>query len=467
MQKRMNNLKFINMKYFTTVLIFLTVFTLQAQDKDAQGRIKIDGVAAVIGKNIVLNSDIDKYKKEFEAQAQKKIEISNCEIIEELMIQKLIAHHAVIDSIEVSDAEVNGDVENKINYFTQQVGSMESVLELYGFDDEEDLRNELFKITKESMLIRREKASIVENIDVTPEEVRAYYKSLEVANQLPEFPSEVELAQIVLHLEPSEAEVERVISKLNEIKKEIEDGYSFKLKAMINSDDPAVSHQGPGSGGKYTITRQSGFIKEFKEVAFSLEEGEISDPFKSDFGYHILQVNKIKGQERDVSHILITPKNTEAEIEAANTKLQSIREQVLNNEITFEEAVVKYSDDKETKNNKGLIINPNTNDTRFDLTRMQPELYNRVANLKEGEITMPFFEDNRGEKSHKIILLKSKTETHTADFTKDYEKIQELALQKKQEEVIEKWVNTKIADTYVKLNKEFKDCNFKNNWNKN
>jgi len=383
------------------------------------------------------------------------------------MIQKLIAHHAVIDSIEVSDAEVNDDVDRKVNYFTQQVGSMENVLELYGFDDEEDLRSELFKITKESMLIRREKASIVENIDVTPEEVRAYYKSLEVANQLPEFTAEVELAQIVLNLEPSEAEVERVISKLNEIKKEIEDGYSFKLKALINSDDPAVSHQGPGSGGKYTITRQSGFIKEFKEVAFSLEEGEISDPFKSDFGYHILQVNKVKGQERDVSHILITPKNTDAEIEAANTKLQRVREQVLNNEITFEEAVLQYSDDKETKNNKGLIINPQTNDTRFDLTRMQPELYNRVANLKEGEITMPFFEDNRGEKTHKIILLKSKTDTHIADFTKDYEKIQELALQKKQEEVIEKWVNTKIADTYIKLNREFKDCSYKNNWSKN
>ena len=398
---------------------------------------------------------------------KKKLEISNCEIIEELMIQKLIAHHAVIDSIEVSDAEVNDDVDRKVNYFTQQVGSMENVLELYGFDDEEDLRSELFKITKESMLIRREKASIVENIDVTPEEVRAYYKSLEVANQLPEFTAEVELAQIVLNLEPSEAEVERVISKLNEIKKEIEDGYSFKLKALINSDDPAVSHQGPGSGGKYTITRQSGFIKEFKEVAFSLEEGEISDPFKSDFGYHILQVNKVKGQERDVSHILITPKNTDAEIEAANTKLQRVREQVLNNEITFEEAVLQYSDDKETKNNKGLIINPQTNDTRFDLTRMQPELYNRVANLKEGEITMPFFEDNRGEKTHKIILLKSKTDTHIADFTKDYEKIQELALQKKQEEVIEKWVNTKIADTYIKLNREFKDCSYKNNWSKN
>ncbi|HKJ06574.1 MAG TPA: peptidylprolyl isomerase, partial [Flavobacteriaceae bacterium] len=141
--------------------------------------------------------------------------------------------------------------------------------------------------------------------------------------------------------------------------------------------------------------------------------------------------------------------------------------QVLNNEITFEEAVLKYSDDKETKNNKGLIINPQTNDTRFDLTRMQPELYNRVANLKEGEITMPFFEDNRGEKTHKIILLKSKTDTHIADFTKDYEKIQELALQKKQEEVIEKWVNTKIADTYIKLNREFKDCSYKNNWSKN
>jgi len=466
MQKRKINLKFIKMKNLLVLIALFCVVGLSAQEKQNDGRIKIDGVAVVVGKNIVLASDIDKARKELESQSNRKVEVSDCDLLEDIMTRKLIAHHAVIDSIEVSDAEVQGRVDNIIANFTQQLGSLEEILEFYGFDDEEVLREELAKINKEQILVQREKASIVDEIDVTPEEIRAYYNSLEKLNELPEFPAEIEMAQIVMNLEPSEAETERVINKLKQIKKEIEEGYSFKLKAMINSDDPSVSSNGPGAGGKYTITRQSQFIKEFKEVAFSLEEGEISDPFKTSFGYHIVQVDKIKGQERDVSHILITPQNTESEVKAANDEINNIRDQVLNGDITFEEAVLKYSDDKDTRSNKGIIINPETNDTHFDVTRLHPELFSKVSNLKEGEITIPYFENTQGEKIHKMIMLKSKSDTHTAEFTRDYEKIQELALQKKQEETIEKWVADKIQETYIKINVDYKDCDYKNNWKK-
>ena len=273
--------------------------------------------------------------------------------------------------------------------------------------------------------------------------------------------------QIVKYLKPTEEETNRVVEKLKELKKEIEEGYSFRLKAIINSADPAVSGTGAGAGGKYTITRESGFIKEFKEVAFSLDEGEISEPFESGFGYHIIQVEKIKGQERDVRHILMQPKISEEELVASKKELSKIRSQILSGDITFEEAVTKYSDDIETKNNNGLILNPETNDSRFDLTLMGPELYSKVNNLKTGEITETFYEEVRGgEKMHKIILLKSKDETHKANFVKDYEKIQQLTLQKKQEEAIEKWVKNKIGDTYIKIGKDFKKCEFTNNWNK-
>ncbi|VAW26979.1 Periplasmic chaperone and peptidyl-prolyl cis-trans isomerase of outer membrane proteins SurA [hydrothermal vent metagenome] len=430
-------------------------------------RIKIDGVAVVVGKNIVLDSDIDKFKKELQQRTEGKIDISNCEMLEELMIQKLIAHHAVVDSIVASDVEINSEVERNISYFKQQLGSIEKVVKMYGFNDEEDLRKELFDIQKEQILIRKERESITEKVDVTPEEVRTYYSNLEKDKSLPEFSAEIELAQIVKTIKPSEEEINRVINKLKKIKKEIEDGYSFRLKAIINSDDPAVSGNGPGAGGKYSITRDANFIKEFKEVAFSLDEGEISDPFESGFGFHIIQVEKIKGQERDVRHILIQPKISEAELKVSKDELEKVREQILKGEITFEEAVLKYSDDKETKNNKGLILNPQTNDTKFNLTRMDPTLYGRVSNLKEGEITHAFYDEIRGKtKMFKIILLKSKEEAHTASFTKDYEKIQQLTLQKKKEETVEKWAKDKIVDTYIKINKDFKKCDFKNNWKK-
>ena len=463
MQIKMNNSKFINMrKNILTALFLLLIVTTYAQE-----RIKVDGVAVVVGKNIVLDTDIDKFKKELQQRIEGKIDISDCEILEEIMTQKLIAHHAVVDSIPVSDAEVNTEVERNLAHFTQQLGSMDKVVELYGFNDEEDLRKELFDIQKEQMLIRKERASITENVDVTPEEVRTYFSNLEKDNSLPEFSAEIEIAQIVKYVKPSEEEVKRVIDKLNEIKKEIEEGYSFRLKAIINSDDPAAAGNGQGAGGKYTITRESGFIKEFKEVAFSLDEGEISEPFESGFGYHILQVEKIKGQERDVRHILIQPKISEEELNNAKAELEKMRQQILSGEITFEDAVLKYSDDKETKFNKGLILNPQTNDTHFDLTRMDPDLYARVSNLKSGEITEPYYDEIRGgEKMFKMILLKSKTEAHTADFTKDYEKIQQLTLQKKQEETVEKWAKEKIKDTYIKINKDYKNCNFKHNWKK-
>ena len=471
MQIKNDKLKFTKSGGFLLPFFILFFVGLNAQDtlvKPAKfEKIHVDGVAAVIGKNIVLYSDIDKFKMELQSRIEGKIDVSDCEIMEEIMTQKLIAHHAVVDSIVASDVEVNSEVERNMAFFVQQLGTMERVIEMYGFNDEDDLRKELFEIQKEQILIRKQRAALTEKIDVTPEEVRNYYVNLEKENSLPEFSTEIELAQIVKLLKPSEEETQRVIDKLNELKKEIEDGFSFRLKAIINSDDPAASGNGPGAGGKYTLTRESGFIKEFKEVAFSLDEGEISDPFESGFGYHIIQVEKIRGQERDVRHILIQPKISEEELKQSYDELNSIRAQILSGELTFEDAVLKFSEDKETRFNKGLIINPQTNDTRFDLTRMDPNLYNRVSNLKTGEITVPFYEEIRGgEKMHKIILMKSKVEAHTADFVKDYEKIQQLALQKKQEETVDKWAKGKIEDTYIKINGDFKNCDFKNNWNK-
>jgi peptidyl-prolyl cis-trans isomerase SurA len=467
------NLKYIKMKKNITLLVCMIFFIgLNAQestqiDSEIQKRIKIDGVAVVVGKNVVLDSDIDKYKKELELRSERELDISSCEILEEIMNQKLIAHHAVVDSIVASEPEVNDRVERNLSYFQQQLGSMERVVSMYGFNDEEDLRKELYTIQEEQLLIEKEKASIIEKVDVTPEEVRTYFKSLEDGGNLPEFSAEIELAQIVKIVKPSEEEVKRVVDKLTKIKEEIENGFSFRLKAIINSEDPAVSGSGPGSGGKYTITRESNFIKEFKEVGFSLEEGEISEPFASGYGYHIVKVDKIRGQERDVSHILMSLKISDEEMQASQDELRDIREKIINKEITFEDAVLAHSEDKDTRNNKGVLINNQTNDTHFDLTLLGADLYGRVNDLKANEITEPFFEEQVGEpKKFKIMLMKSKVEGHTANFTKDYEKIQKLALQKKEQETIDKWLKEKIVDTYVKLNMAHKKCEFNSNWKK-
>jgi len=447
------------MKRIIMIAILACSFQLEAQEK-----VKIDGVATVVGDNIVLDSEIDAFKQELIQQSGGQIEITDCEMLEQIMNRKLLAHHAVIDSVVVNEGEIQQQVQRKTDYFTQQLGSTEKMLELYGFDNMKDLKDELYRVEKEGLLIEKMQQQLTSDIDITPEEVKRYFRSLETEGNLPEIGAEIELSQVVLNIEPSKEEVQKTIDRLKEIKKEVEDGGNFKMKAILYSDDPGVTQ----NSGFYSIERNSPFVKEFKEAAFSMEEGEISQPFKSDFGYHILMVDKIKGKQRDVYHILMQPKADETVAESVRDSLIKYRKQILKLELPFEEAVIKYSQDKDTRLSKGVLMNPVSGDTHFDLTRMDPELYSKVSNLKEGEISEVFLDETRqGLRMYKILLLKSRTEAHTADLAQDYVKIMELALQKKKTESIEKWSDEKIMDTYVNINDVYTSCEFKSNWAKN
>ncbi len=429
----------------------------------AQEKVKIDGVATVVGKNIVLDSEVEAFKLELLQQSDGKSDITDCEMLEQIMNRKLLAHHAVIDSIVVSEAEISANVQRKVSYFSQQLGSPEKMLEYYGFDTMKDLNAELADVEREAMYINKMQQKLTSEIDITPEEVKRYYKSLEESGNLPEFGADIELAQIVINVNPSPEEEKRILDRLGEIREQVLNGESFSMKAILYSDDPGVSQ----NSGLYTITRQSPFVKEFKETAFSLDEGEISEPFKSDFGYHILIVEKVKGKERDVRHLLLQPEIDQKELDQAKDTLSKIREDILKQKITFEDAVLKYTDDKDTRLNKGFLINPMSSDTHFELTRMDPELYARVSNLKPGEFSEVFYDETQQQqKMYKFLVLKSKTESHIADLSRDYVKIKDLALQKKKAEAIDKWATEKIVDTYIKINDKYESCKFESNWRK-
>jgi peptidyl-prolyl cis-trans isomerase SurA len=446
-------------KFISLAIAVISFMSLQAQEK-----VKIDGVGVVVGKNVVLNSDIEKFKLELENSSEGKIKISDCEMLEQLMLQKLLAHHAVIDSITVSDAEVNAQVDRNIQYFAQEYGGIEKVVEAYGFNDIEDLKKELFKIEKENSLIQREQRSITEDIDVTPEEVRIYYNGLKEKGELPEFPAEIQLAQLLIYAEPTQEENDRVVAKLKQIKKEIEEGSSIRMKAIINSEDPTVTQNGGNLG---VISRNTPFVKEFKEVAFSLDEGQISEPFKTIFGYHIVQLHKIKGDGREVSHILMQPEIPQEKLNETKEKVEKIKQDIKDGKLTFEEAVKQFSEDTDTKNNGGLLVNEYTGESTFDLTRMDPALYARVNALKKDEMTDVFYDETRGgEKMYKLIIMQERTDTHTADLVDDYVKVQSLALQKKKQEAIARWSKEKIGDTYIKISNEFQKCTFDKNWKK-
>jgi peptidyl-prolyl cis-trans isomerase SurA len=313
---------------------------------------------------------------------------------------------------------------------------------------------------KTQKLTEQMQKKIIDEVEITPEEVRQFYAKFS-KEELPVFGAEMEVAQIVIKPQVTQAEKQIVIDKLKQMKKDIEAGSSFYSKAVLYSEDPGSK----SSGGFYKITRKTQFVKEFKDTAFSLAEGEISEPVESEFGYHLIYVEKIRGQELDVRHILISPKVTPEALKAAKDKIEGIRKKIVNGEISFADAARSESDEKETRNGGGLLMNPRTLETRFELTKMDPTLYNQVADLKDNEVSEPILDtDQRGTQSYKILTVTNRYNEHAADYAKDYTKIKALALKEKQIKTIAKWSAAKIKDTYIKVNGEYRDCKFANNW---
>lgn len=461
------NLNFTVKNYLLLLFAFTLSFNISAQgplNNDKSKRIKIDGVSAVVGDYVILDSDIDKTLVDMKSQGISTEGIERCQLLGKLMEDKLYAHHAVQDSLIVSDSEVYSYVDQSIEYFTEQLGSIEKVLEFYNKPDEFSFREQLFEINKLQKLASLMQSEIVSKIEITPEEVRSFFESIP-EDELPVFGTEIELAQIVIEPAVSEEETQRVINRLKDFKNDVEEkGLSFASKAILYSHDPGSR----STGGKYTLHRKRPrMVKEFRDAAFGLEEGQISQPFKSDFGWHIVTVDKIRGQQVDVRHILLTPKVNVEQLNQSRTILDSLRKRIVDKEITFSDAAFNFSSEKETRNSGGTLINPVTGDTRFELTKMDPDLYNQVSKLKEGEISVPLLDTDRsGLKKYKIIMITNRFEEHVADYSQDFIRIKELALKDKQLRAIEKWTKERIEDTYVSISKDYKSCEFTNNWSK-
>jgi peptidyl-prolyl cis-trans isomerase SurA len=422
-------------------------------------KLKIDGVVATVGDYIILDSDIDKGFLEIKSQGGSTKDVTRCQVLGTLLEQKFYAHQAVQDSIIVSDAEVKGMMDERLTYMLEQVGSMEKLVKYYQKDSEEEFRTYFFDVLKEQRLTSEMTKKIIEKVEITPEEVREFFKKIPAAD-LPVFGAELEVAQIVVKPKVTEEDKKKVIDKLNGFRKECMEGSSFATKAVLYSEDPGSSK----NGGYYKMTRKTPFVKEFKDVAFSLAEGEISEPFETVYGFHIIYVEKIKGQEIELRHIIIAPVVSQESLKEAKEKITLIRKKIIDKEISFAEAAKTMSDEKETRTNGGTLVNPKTQDTRFELTNMDPSIYTQVSNLKDNEISMPFLEDVQGKKDYKIMTVTNRIDSHTADYGKDYIKIKDLALKEKQIKAIAKWVDTKIKDTYIKIVDEYKDCAFTSNW---
>ncbi len=472
------------MKFITNTKLSLTLFTLlsysiaNAQEiieepikaqkvtdsTKSQNRVKVDGVAAVLGDYIILESDVDKEFLQLKARGVSQNDLpTRCELFGKLLEDKLYAHHAIQDSITINELEIRNGVNEQMDYFLEQTnGSLDELLKFYNKDTEFALREEMYEINKNQKLAMDMQRKIVDKIEVTPEEVRNYFNSIP-KDERPIFGTELKVAQIVVIPKIEQAEKQKVINRLKEFKADVvENGASFTSKAVLYSDDVASRK----TGGLYTLNRKRPqMVKEFNDVAFSLQPGEVSDPFETDFGYHIIYLEKIRGQEYDVRHVLLRPQVTQAAIKEAKDKIELVRKRIVDGEISFADAAREFSDEKETRNNGGLFMNPRTQDYSFELTKMDPELYSQIQNLKDNEVSLVLQDEDRiNAIKFKILTVFDRTDEHEADFAKDYLKIKNLTEQDKQVQAIQKWMEEKIKDTYIDIKGEYRNCEFESNW---
>ena len=431
-------------------------------------RIKADGVSAVVGDFIILDSEVNRRKAQIKAAGGNLGDITDCELFGSVLEEKLYAHQAIQDSIVINELQIRSQIDQQMQGILGEFdGSMTKLLDFYKKDSEEALREEIYEINKNQSLASQMRDKVISEVEITPEEVRQFFNELKSSeNGLPTFGTELQISNIVVIPEITEESKNATIEKLKGFKKDVEDnGASFTTKVLFFTEDTGSK----ATGGLYTLNRKRPrMVKEFRDVALSLQEGQISDPFKSIFGYHIILLEKIRGQEYDVRHILIRPEITPDAIEAAQKKINDIRVKILDGSVTFTEAAKEFSDEKETKNEGGRMINPITQDFNFELTKMEPDVYAQVQDLKDNEVS-PVIQDGDRENpiKFKLMMVTDRINDHEADFAKDYLKIKKLALQDKHFDAITKWQKETIESTFVKINGEYRDCEFTGNWLKN
>lgn len=421
-------------------------------------QVLIDKVVGVVGNQVVLKSDVEIQVGQLRAQSKKLPPEVRCKVMDQLMMQKLLISQAKVDSIVVSDDQVEAELNNRMRYFINMFGSQEKLEEFYKksvLEIKEEYRSDI----REQLLAEKMRSEITSDISVTPEEVREFFKRIP-EDSLPYFNAEVQVGHIVILAKPSEAQWRQSYEKIKEIRKEIvEEGADFATKAVLYSDDPGTAANG---GELPEFTREDPYDPAFIGVAFSLEEGEVSEPFKTEFGYHIMQLMYRRGDRVKVRHILIKPDITGKNMEEVREKADTVYHRLISGKLSFAEAAMQYSDDENTNKYGGLFTNPQTGDTYFEIPAigaLDREIPFIIDTMESGEYSTPVvYKGLRGEKGYRIVYLKSVTEPHVANLEQDYPKIQKAALAKKKDRELREWMKGKISKTYIRIDDSYKDC---------
>ena len=449
--------KYMNFKTCMT-LFFLVLITMNAFAQSAN-RKKIDGIAAVIGDQIVLESDVE---RDYILSKEQGMNVTDkCEFLNSILLEKMLIDRAKHDTlISVSQDEVTRTLNGQIENLKQRGGGEEQLLKFFGYRTMAELKNEMRYIVEDNAFSREKRRMVVADVDATPEEVRDFFEKHKA--ELPDVKEEITLSHIIMYPEVSEENEQKIVDELKTIKKDIEEGASFATKAILYSEDPGSAN----NGGQYLKVTRGKMVKEFDAVAFNLEEGQISDPFKTEFGYHIIQLDKRRGQELDLRHILITLKPTEEEINKSIEKLDSIRLLINDGKMTFKEAAIRFSDDKFTKYNEGNLMNAQNGEDRFEKINLPLNEFSAVTGLNEGDLSKVYADEYENKKVVRLIRVNKIYPEHKINYEDDYYRIKQFAIQFKEQDVLINWVKKQIPDAFIKIGDEYKTCDFPVNWEK-
>jgi peptidyl-prolyl cis-trans isomerase SurA len=443
------------------IIIILFSFLLKpliCVSQENQDKILIDQVVAVVGSNVILYSEIENEYMQSQLQGNTKSFATKCSILEELMFQKLLLNQADLDSVKVTDKQVESELDRRLRYFISQIGSKEKLEEYFKksiLEIKEDMRDKI----RDYLMIQNVQSKLTQDIKITPSEVADFFNSIPY-DSLPLIGSQIEIVQIVKKPVISIEEIDAVKIKLNALRDRALKGEDFPTLANLYSEDPGSMNK----GGDLGFVGRGELVPEFEAAAFSLKPNEISPVIKTEHGYHIIQMIERRGEYINVRHILMVPKASPVALAKSKKELENITALINMDTLTFEQAAVRFSDDP-SRLNGGKLVNQYTGDTKFTPEEVEPNLYFVIEKMNVGDKSAPMiFTDDNGKQAYRMVLLKSRTEPHKANLKDDYPQIQNMALTVKQNGIINKWVVGKTKNTYVKIMSDYKNCPFKYTW---
>ena len=421
----------------------------------------VDEIIAVVGNEVVLSSDIETQYLQYLSQGYTDSEEVRCQIIEDVLYQKLLVHQAKLDSTDVSEDDVNQELDSRLNSFISQLGS-EEALEEYFKKSTSELKIEFYEIIYNQLLTQRMQSSITSSVSITPEEVKLFFQEMKKSSDIPVMPTTLEISQIIKIPEITLDEKSRIRKKLISFRDRIKNGEDFTVLATLYSDDTESAK----NGGELGFVGRGALVPEFESAAFSLKGDQISEVIETQFGYHIIQLIERRGETVNVRHILLKPKVSSASLLEAKTQLEKVENLMKSEEITFEEAARFHSDDV-SKNNGGLLINPQTGSSLFTVEELPLNIRYSADRMNEGDVSsISQFVMDDGKKAYRIIKITRKLKEHSANLIDDFSLINDAALNEKKQQKISEWVDENIKTTYIRFDYDYNNCDVLRKWKK-